>query len=163
MKCIFATNNMDDKAEICIINTYCRKPVRFCWWDQSAITEYSYHYTSWELWEKPEVFSNSIDSWPMLLMNAHSYSQATIKVGKTECNLFQLLPVFMKIIGHVRHFRWLGPNVWWEISQIWIECIKLIRQMSDESWKFFRLHCITGWMLRYIVIGSYCPDPGTGL
>ena len=43
-------------------------------------------------------------------------------------------PVFMKIIGH---FRWLGPNVWWEISQIWIGSIKAIRQMSDESWKFF--------------------------
>ena len=46
-------------------------------------------------------------------------------------------PVFMKIIGHIGHFRWLGPNVWWEISQIWIEYIKPIGQMSDESWKFF--------------------------
>ena len=45
--------------------------------------------------------------------------------------------VFMKIIGHIRHFRWLGPNVWWEISQIWIEYIKPIGQMSEESWKFF--------------------------
>ena len=45
--------------------------------------------------------------------------------------------VFTKIIGHVGHFRWLGPNVWWEISQIWIEYIKLIGQMSDEPWKFF--------------------------
>ena len=24
--------------------------------------------------------------------------------------------VFTKIIRHVGHFRWLGPNVWWEIS-----------------------------------------------
>ena len=45
--------------------------------------------------------------------------------------------VFTKIIGHVGHFRWLGPNVWWEISQIWIEYIKSIGQMSDEPWKFF--------------------------
>ena len=45
--------------------------------------------------------------------------------------------VFTKIIGHVGHFRWLGPNVWWEISQIWIEYIKPIGQMSDEPWKFF--------------------------
>ena len=48
--------------------------------------------------------------------------------------------LFMKINdGHVRHFRWLGPNVWWawETSQIWIEYIKPIRQMSDEPWKFF--------------------------
>ena len=45
--------------------------------------------------------------------------------------------VFTKIIGHVGHFRWLGPNVRWEISRIWIEYIKPIGQMSDESWKFF--------------------------
>ena len=43
----------------------------------------------------------------------------------------------MKNVGHVRHFRWLGPNVWWKISQIYIEYIKPIRQMSDEPWKFF--------------------------
>ena len=24
--------------------------------------------------------------------------------------------VFTKIIRHIWHFRWLGPNVWWEIS-----------------------------------------------
>ena len=52
----------------------------------------------------------------------------------------QSLSVFTKIIWHIGHFRWLGPNVWWEILQIWIEytrtCIKPIRQMSDESWKF---------------------------
>ena len=46
-------------------------------------------------------------------------------------------PVFTKIIGHVGHFRWLGPNVRWEISRILIEYIKPIGQMSDESWKFF--------------------------
>ena len=44
----------------------------------------------------------------------------------------------MQIIGHIRHFQWLHPNVWWEISQIWIEYIKPIGQMSDEPWKFFR-------------------------
>ena len=38
---------------------------------------------------------------------------------------------------NVGHFRWLGSNVWWEISQIYIEHIKPIRQMSDEPWKFF--------------------------
>ena len=54
------------------------------------------------------------------------------------CSNFQMvILVFMKIIGHVGHFRWLGPNVWWEISQIWIEYIKPIRQMSDEPRKFF--------------------------
>ena len=47
------------------------------------------------------------------------------------------LPVFTKIIGHVGHFRWLGPNVRWEIWRILIEYIKPIGQMSDESWKFF--------------------------
>ena len=50
---------------------------------------------------------------------------------------FLVSAVFMKIIGHIGHFWWLGPNVWWEISQIWIEYIKPIGQMSDESWKFF--------------------------
>ena len=45
-----------------------------------------------------------------------------------------ILSVFMKII---RHFWWLGPNVWWEISQIWIEYMKFIGRMSDEPWKFF--------------------------
>ena len=54
-------------------------------------------------------------------------------------------PVFMKIIGHIGHFRWLGPNVWWEISQIWIEYIKPIRQMSDESWKFFGYTAALQW------------------
>ena len=44
--------------------------------------------------------------------------------------------MFTKIIGHVGHFRWLGPNVWWEISQFWIEYIEPITQMSDEPWKF---------------------------
>ena len=45
--------------------------------------------------------------------------------------------MFMKTMRHIGHFRWLGPNVSWEISQIWIEYIKPIGQMSDESWKFF--------------------------
>ena len=41
-------------------------------------------------------------------------------------------------IRHIRHFLWLlGPNVWWQVSQIWIEYIQLIGQMSDEPWKFF--------------------------
>ena len=44
--------------------------------------------------------------------------------------------VLMKIIGHVRHFRWLGPNVWVQISQTWIEYIKPIGQISDEPWRF---------------------------
>ena len=36
--------------------------------------------------------------------------------------------VFMKIIRHVGHFRWLGPNVWWEISHIWLQYVQPIRQ-----------------------------------
>ena len=42
-----------------------------------------------------------------------------------------------KMSGTSENFRWLGPDVWWEISQIYIEYIKPIRQMSDEPWKFF--------------------------
>ena len=49
----------------------------------------------------------------------------------------------MKIIGHVGHFRWLRPNVWCKISQLWIEYIKLFGQMSDETWKFFGFTVIT--------------------
>ena len=51
--------------------------------------------------------------------------------------VYVMISVFTKIIGHIGHFRWLGPNVWWEISLIWIEHIKPIGQMSDEPWKFF--------------------------
>ena len=65
--------------------------------------------------------------------------------SKTSANTLVILQsctkpsnsVFMKIIRHIGHFRWLGPNVWWGISQIWKEYIKPIKQMSDESWKFF--------------------------
>ena len=35
--------------------------------------------------------------------------------------------MYAKNVRHVGHFRWLGPNVWWEISQIYIEYIKPIR------------------------------------
>ena len=61
--------------------------------------------------------------------------------------------VFMKIIGHIGHFRWLGPNVWREISQIWIEYIKPIGQMSDESWKFFRYtaFCRQYYQMHFII------------
>ena len=45
--------------------------------------------------------------------------------------------MFIKIIGHIVHFRWLGPNVWREISQIWIEYIKPIRQIVWWSTKSF--------------------------
>ena len=50
---------------------------------------------------------------------------------------------FQCVSCHVNHgthqtFPMIGPNVWWEISQIWIKYIKPIRQMSDKSWKFFR-------------------------
>ena len=44
--------------------------------------------------------------------------------------------VLAKNVGHVGHIWWLGPNVWLEISQICIEYITPIRQMSDESCKF---------------------------
>ena len=40
--------------------------------------------------------------------------------------------VFTKISKHIGHFEWMGPNVWQDISQIWIEyIIKHIGQMSD--------------------------------
>ena len=36
----------------------------------------------------------------------------------------------MKIIKHIGYFRWLGPNVWWNILQIWLDYIKPIRQID---------------------------------
>ena len=57
--------------------------------------------------------------------------------------------VFMKIIGHIRHFRRLGPNLWWEISQIWIEYIKAIEQLFHESWKFFGYTATIGQSSRW--------------
>ena len=39
--------------------------------------------------------------------------------GIIEMALSLCVSVFTKIIRHVGHFRWLGPNVWWEVSQIW--------------------------------------------
>ena len=50
-----------------------------------------------------------------------------------------------------RTFRWLGPNVWWEISQIWIEHIKPIGQMSDRPWTFFGY---TGFLVILIPHGN---------
>ena len=49
----------------------------------------------------------------------------------------QRKPVQAKNVRHIRHFRWLGPNVWWEISQIYVEYIKPVRQMAEQPWKFF--------------------------
>ena len=49
--------------------------------------------------------------------------------------------VFTKIIRHIWHFRWLGPNVRWDFTNLnriqYIVNIKPIGQMSDEPWKFF--------------------------
>ena len=72
------------------------------------------------VWISSPNFSSTIPVW--LSISAPNFSSTT---------------VFTKIIGHVGHFRWQGPNVRWEISRIWIEYIKPIGQMSDESWKFF--------------------------
>ena len=69
------------------------------------------------------------------------------------------LAVFMKVVGHIRHFQWLGPNVWWEISQIFI---KPIGQMSHESWKFFGYTGLefnyNGWVYFHLFRISVGPD-----
>ena len=70
--------------------------------------------------------------------------------------------VFTKILEHNRHFHRLGPNVWWEISQIWIEFIKPIGQMSDELWKFSATLLPGPWFkikaLYYQYRKSHCGD-----
>ena len=37
------------------------------------------------------------------------------------CTMMIVCAVFTKLIGYVGHFRWLGPKVCREISQIWIK------------------------------------------
>ena len=78
--------------------------------------------------------------WHIFQLPAFSFQAAPLTTSKQQPNSGPVTSyaVFMKIIGHIRNFRWLGPNVWWGIIQIWIEYIKPIEQMSDESWKFFR-------------------------
>ena len=86
------------------------------------------------------------------VINFIAYYGASYIRGLTIISFFSLLlikSVYAKYVGHVKHFRWLGPNVWWEILQIYIEYIKPIRQMSDEPWKFFAytaLSCVTFWL-----------------
>ena len=60
---------------------------------------------------------------------------------KIKTFLFQWITVFMKIIGHIRHFRWLGPNVWCETWKIWIQYIKPIYR-TNVWWimKVFQVH-----------------------
>ena len=76
------------------------------------------------------IFNVPFPLWHQISLSWHAQHLPSIKYN------FFLFTVFTKIIGHVGHFRWLGPNVWWEISQFWIEYIKPITQMSDEAWKF---------------------------
>ena len=45
--------------------------------------------------------------------------------------------VSAKSVRHFWHFRQLGPNVWWEISLIYIEYLKPIGQMSIKPWELF--------------------------
>ena len=46
-----------------------------------------------------------------------------------------------KIIGHVGHFRWLGPNVWWDISQIFDRTYKAHWTNVWWTMEVFWLHC----------------------
>ena len=64
----------------------------------------------------------------------------SLSILKSNHNMssYHVMSVFMKIIGH---FRWLGPNVRWEISQIWIEYIKVHRTNVRWIMKVFRVHC----------------------
>ena len=89
-------------------------------------------------------------------VNDSPYYREYNRLHSTPCPL----AVFTKIIGHVGHFRWLGPNVWWEISQIWIEYIKPIRHMfddCDEPWKFFGYTALgvgVGGAVRFLLVGT---------
>ena len=65
--------------------------------------------------------------------------------------------VFTKIIGHVGHFRWLGPNVWRKTSQIWREYIKPVRQMSDDPWKFFSYTAGVPCIVEHVVLTFQSP------
>ena len=112
----------------------------------------------WEIWMKfymSNFQGNFIDLWPRYLfwycpqINVIRPCQLWVNIGSgnglvpssnkplpepilSQCSLF------MKIIGHIGHFRWTGPNVWWEIS--------LIRtyeaHWTNVSWSIivYRLH-----------------------
>ena len=82
-----------------------------------------------------------------MCLNSHT----SVMEKATNFTLSFQYAVFAKIIGHVGHFRWLGPKSWWEISQLWIKYIKSIRQMSDEPWKFVGYTAV--WMLFIMLIG----------
>ena len=85
------------------------------------------------LWPCDSIWCHRTWSSLVQVIAYHLFGAKPLPDCKTNYDLFSigpriniLIPVFMKIVGH---FRWLGPNVWWEISQIWIEYIKRIRQM----------------------------------
>ena len=65
----------------------------------------------------------------------------------TQTNTDKAIPksVQAKNVKHIRHFRWLGPNTWWEISQIYIEIhkshqtnvcwiMKVFPSLEDRRW-----------------------------
>ena len=54
----------------------------------------------------------------------------------TKCRVWSVLA------KNIRHFWWLGPNVWWEISQIYIEYTKPIKTNVWWTMQVFLLHCM---------------------
>ena len=80
------------------------------------------------------------ESWNIWVKLKDSQLQQNIIKHKTNAE-------FTKIIGHVGHFRWIGPKVWWEISRICIECMKHTRQlnvwMNHESFSAILQMCNT--------------------
>ena len=90
---------------------YCRKPLRFFWWDRSAITEYSYRCTPWYLqkWEKPKVFSNfTFDPYFLWMQEVIFEKQfREIRLGET---LLQLLLFGCSIVIRLCYLNYPDPD-----------------------------------------------------
>ena len=56
-----------------------------------------------------------------LMAPSHYLNRCWLLISGVLCDSPKDNTVHAKNAGHVTRFRWLGPNVWWEISQIYIE------------------------------------------
>ena len=68
----------------------------------------------------------------------------------SEISFPTIITVFTKIIGHIRHFRWLGPNVWWDFTNL----NRIYKVHRTNVWwimKVFRVHWLLGWTQRWVL------------
>ena len=137
---------------------YIKQHFQVCWPHCSEIAWPTWHlkspaYTKWSLISLSSWHSNVNDVTGIILgMNSANHRSCYIAtlslIGWAHpqsdqrnwpCS-YSAPAVFTKIIGHVGHFWLLGPNVWWDISQTWIEYISpsdkclMNREVFREHW-----------------------------